>query len=334
MKQLNAGLVGFGKSAQIFHAPFIVNNPNFKLRSVVERHGESSKTKYPFVKVVRDIRGLLEDPEIDFVVITTPNSTHFEFARQSLLHNKHVIVEKPFTVTSTEADELISISREKQRILTVYQNRRLDGDFITVKKLLYEGELGDVVEFESHFDRYRPDQKANSWKEEPLPGSGIVYDLGSHLIDQALQLFGVPQSVKAEILTQRPGSSIDDYFRIILKYKGFNSILTAGMINKETDLRFRITGTKGTFIKNGLDPQENDMIAGKDPYGSDWGEEPEENYGTMTLNGLERRIRTTPGNYNFFYKNFYNAVMHTKEILVKPEEARLVIRIIELAYDR
>jgi len=337
MNPLNIALIGFGKSAEIFHAPFIISNPDYKLTAVLERNSEKSKTKYPFISIHKDIMSLLSEEDIEVVVITTPNSTHYDYAKLSLFHNKHVIVEKPFTVTTQQADELIQIAGERKLLLSVYQNRRWDGDYITIRNLISSGTLGEISKFESHFDRYRPELKPNSWKEEPFPGSGILYDLGSHLIDQCLQLFGVPKELYAEISKQREQSRIDDSFKLTLFYDSVKCFLTAGMMIKEPQLRLRIQGSKGTYIKKGLDLQENDLINGADPRDLNWGHEPEENHGVIisAKNGvhIERKIAAIPGNYQLFYKNVYECIRNNKELAVKPEQARDVIRVIELAYD-
>lgn len=332
MKLIKTAIIGFGKSAEIFHAPFIVKNPGFRLISVLERNSERSRVKYPFVKLIRNLDEFLQDPDTDLVVITTPNITHYEYTKQSLLHNKHVIIEKPFTITTSEADELIKIAKEKYLTLAVYHNRRWDGDFMTVRELIRSGKLGEITEFESHFDRYRPELKPNSWKEEPLPGSGIVYDLGSHLIDQCLQLFGSPETINSVIEKQRINSRIDDYFKITLHYKNLICILTAGMMVKEPKLRFRVEGTKASFIKNELDPQENDLMQGKDPLNSEWGRESEVNYGKLIFEKSEELVPTIPGRYQNFYNNVYNVIVNKEKLLVKPQQAREVISIIERCY--
>lgn len=337
MKQFQVGLIGFGKSAEIFHAPFITRQKGLVLRSILERTTSKSKSKYPGVRLVRNIPELLTGPDLDLVVITSPNITHYELARECLLNGKNVVVEKPFTVTAAQAAHLMELADSANLVLTVYHNRRLDGDFRTVKKIISDRLLGTILQFESHFDRYRPELKRGSWKEESLPGSGILYDLGAHLIDQALQLFGSPESLQAEIARQREESRIDDYFRLVLKYRELNCVLTAGMMNKDSDLRFRIKGTSGEFIKKGLDPQEIDMINGKDPQSSDWGGEREIYYGKLLYNdsGSQKEviIPTINGNYSEFYQNLYDVLTNKAKILIKAEEAANVIRIIELAYE-
>jgi predicted dehydrogenase len=214
--QINTALVSFGMSGEYFHAPFLDANPDFNLVKVVERHSERSKQLYPYVEVVKEFENILNDEKIELVVINAPNYLHYEMGKKALSAGKHVIIEKPFTRTVQEAKELIELAAKKNKILSVYQNRRWDGDFLTVKKIIKNKLLGDLVEFRSHFDRYRNFIKPDTWKEEQLPDSGLLYDIGPHLIDQAYCLFGAPFSVFADLRTQREGGKIIDNFEIIL----------------------------------------------------------------------------------------------------------------------
>lgn len=334
--RVNVGLVGFGMSAQVFHAPFLNVNPDFLIRKVVERHDRKSKQKYPYVDVVTDISDLLTDPEIHLVIITTPNTTHLPMARAALEAGKHVVLEKPFAITTKDADQLIQLADKQEKILTVFQNRRWDGDFLTVKKILESRHLGRLVEFESHYDRFRNYQKPNAWKEENLPGSGILYDLGPHLIDQALVLFGLPESVTANIRYQRDGSQTDDQFEIILDYPNLKVTLKAGMLVREPLPRLILQGTDGSYVKYGLDPQEAVLKEGNIPDQPDWGSEPKKLWGRLNtdLNGLhfEGQIETLPGCYQKFYADLYKAITENTEPAISARQARNTIRIIELAF--
>ncbi len=333
---IKVGLVGFGMSAQVFHAPFLDVHPKFKITKVVERHDQKSKVKYPYVEVVRDISDLLDDPGIDLVVITTPNTTHLPLAKAALEAGKNVVLEKPFTISTHDADQLIKLADEHQLVLSVFQNRRWDGDFLTVQKILELGYLGRLVEFESHFDRFRNYQKRNAWREENLPGSGILYDLGPHLIDQTLVLFGLPEAVTADIRYQRDGSQTDDQFEIILHYPNLKVTLKAGMLVREPLPRFILLGTQGSFVKYGLDPQETELKQGSTPAGSDWGRDTPECWGTLNteINGLhfDGKIETEAGCYQKFYENIYAAIVKKKTPAVTSLQARNTIRIIELAF--
>src|SRR5215831_1676441 len=209
---VKVGLAGFGISAKVFHAPFLTTSKDFELVSVLERHKQESKEKYPSVQVVTGIEELLNNPAVELVVITTPNETHFPFAKAALKAGKHVVLEKPFTNTSEEARQLIDMAEEAGKVLSVYQNRRYVSDFLTIREILNNKLLGEVHSFEGHYDRYRPEARPNAWREEAKTGSGILYDLGAHLIDQALCLFGLPQTITADIRMQRPHAKVDDYF--------------------------------------------------------------------------------------------------------------------------
>ncbi len=338
MRQIiNTGIIGFGLSGRVFHAPFVHTHPGYNLKKVIERHNNDSKKIYPYVEVVRDYKDLLADKDIDLIVVTTENTLHFPMVKESLLAGKNVVVEKPFTPASDEADELIELSETTGKKIFVYQNRRWDGDFMTIKKILNDGILGDIQEYEAHFDRYKPELTPGKWRDEDKPGGGILYDLGSHLIDQALQLFGKPKSLTADIQSQRPGSRVDDYFRIEMFYPAAKVILTAGMMVKEPGPRFIIHGTNGSFIKYGIDPQEEALANGRMPEGGKWGVEDEKNWGFLTTESddeqVDGRIVTEPGNYMKFYDNVYDVLLDNAEQAVKPEEGMDLIRIIELAFE-
>jgi scyllo-inositol 2-dehydrogenase (NADP+) len=336
MQQINTGIIGYGMSARVFHAPFIHANPKFKISKIVERHNQVSKEDYPYVDVVTSTDDLLYDESIQLIVITTPNKSHYPLAKKALLAGKHVIIEKPFTISSKEADDLISISDETNLILSVYHNRRWDGDFLTVKNILNQGYLGKVVEYESHFDRFRNYFKRDAWRENNVSGSGILYDLGPHLIDHALQLFGNPNEITADIRIQREGGQTDDQFEVKLHYDKLKATLKAGMLVREPSPRFLLYGTQGTFIKYGLDPQEADSKSGMIPIHPRWGVDNQSNWGTLNtnINGLHFRgnIETLRGCYQKFYENIFEAITNKEDLAVKPEEARDVIKIIELAF--
>lgn len=333
--QIKVGLIGYGMAGRVFHAPVIQSVPNLRLKKVVERHTDEARKRYPWVEIVPDAAVLLQDEEIELVVVATPNSSHFEIARQSLEAGKHVVVEKPFTTTSRQADELIDLARRQNKVISVNQNRRWDGDFQTVKKIL-EGELlGRLVEYESQFNRFRNHPSPSAWKDEAGPGSGVLFDLGSHLIDQSLVLFGEPKMITADIRIQREFAKTDDSFELILHYENLKVTLKAGMLVREQSPRFILHGTNGSFVKYGLDPQEEALKRGLTPSESDWGTEPKEQWGMLiTQTGgldLEGQVKTMPGCYQGFYQNIAEVISGRAELSVKPEEARSTIRLIELA---
>lgn len=333
---LGVGLVGYGAAARVFHAPFIVGEPGLKLLKVVERSAERSREQHPWVEVVRDAEDLLRDEGIGLVVVATPNDSHFELARRALLAGKHAVVEKPFTVTSEEARQLIELARERGLVVCAHQNRRWDGDFLTVRRLLEGGLLGRLLEFESRFDRFRDEPRPGAWREAERPGSGILYDLGSHLIDQALVLFGPPRAVTADVRIQRDFARADDYFELLLHYDGPKVTLKAGMLVREPTPRFVLRGTRGSYVKHGLDPQEEALKRGLAPGGPGWGEEPRERWGLLDADAgglhLEARVETLAGRYQEFYRNVAAAIAGRAEPAVRPEDARRTVRIIELAF--
>ncbi|RYY19708.1 MAG: oxidoreductase [Chitinophagaceae bacterium] len=334
---IRTGIVGFGVSAKVFHAPFITTDPGFKLVSVLERSKSESSEIYPGVRIVRSIEEMVTDPEIDLVVITTPNETHFPYTRMALEAGKNVILEKPFANTTREARELVEIAAASGKMLSVYQNRRYVSDFHTIKEILDKKLLGELHEFEAHYDRYRIEERPQAWREKPEPGSGILFDLGAHLIDQALTLFGWPSAITADVRMQRSHAKTDDYFDLRLDYGFLHVRLTAGMLVREPGPRYMIHGTKGSFIKYGEDVQEAKLRAGELPVGDDWGAEPESIYGMLhtEINGriIKEKYPSHKGNYGDYYRNIYETLVHKKPLSETPEHGYNTIRIIEAAFE-
>lgn len=331
---INVGLVGYGLAGSVFHAPLISSVRGLTLTSVVSSKIDTILRDYPAVTVLPTLERLLEQPDISLVVIASPNETHYPYAKQALEAGKHVIVDKPFVIQAGQADELIALARRQNVLLSVYQNRRWDNDFLTIRDLVQTGLLGDIITYEAHYDRFRPDIK-NRWREQDLPGSGILYDLGAHLVDQALELFGPPETVWASVLAQRTGALVDDYFHLVLGYRQRQVILHSGSLVREQGPRFQLHGTKGSFIKYGLDPQEDDLKAGKRPGDPGWGEDRPEDYGDLTIDvnnlSVKGKVKTLPGAYEMFYQGIVEAITQGKPAPVQPEEARNVIRVIECA---
>lgn len=333
---IRVGLIGYGFSGRTFHAPVLTCVPGLELNSVVERSGSTSRDRYPWVKVVRDVRQLYDDESVDLVVVATPPTDHFSFARDALLAGKHVVVEKPFTTTSAEADELIHLAKESGKVLSVFQNRRWDGDFLTVREICRRGLLGSLKEVEFRWDRFSPTVKPGK-SRGAVPGTGIFYDLGVHFLDQALCLFGVPASVKADIRPIREGADTADYYAVALMYRdGLKVNLVSSYVARELGPRYLLHGTAGSFIKYGEDPQENLLMSGLTPAMRDWGAEPAEKWGTINtdIRGLHvvGKVETIPGAYQAYYQNVYDAIVGRSELVVKAEQARMVIRLIELGY--
>jgi scyllo-inositol 2-dehydrogenase (NADP+) len=336
-KKLNVAILGFGMSGQVFHGPMLSSLPYFNISKILT---SNLKTKdliakaYPKTKVVDNIEDILKDKDIDLVFVCTPNIHHYKLAKQVLMAGKNVVVEKPFTVTSQQADELIQLSKEKNKVLSVYQNRRWDSDFLTVKKIIDNRLLGDIVEYEAHFDRYRNFIKDN-WREENTEGAGMLYDLGSHLIDQALVAFGLPNYVYADIRKQRKEAKVDDNFEIILGYNNLKVTLKVGMLVRGKLPRYILLGSNGSFVKYGMDNQEDLLKQGYNPKTLDtFGKESEDIWGELNcdINGLHfvGKIESEKGNYKAFYENIYKAILGEEDLKVDPKQSRDVIRIIEL----
>lgn len=323
-------------SGWVFHAPFITAHPGFNLHGVWERTKNLAAEKYPGVKTYRSLEELLADAEVELVVVNTPSVTHYDYAKQVLQAGRHVIVEKPFTATVAQADELIALAGKKQCLLSVYQNRRYDSDYKTVKKVMEEGWLGRIVDAEIRYDRYVPSLSYKAHKETPTPAVGSLYDLGSHLIDQALQLFGMPLAVFADITVNRPGSRVDDYFDLKLFYPSHRVTIKSSYFVREALPGYVFHGTLGSFIKSKTDVQEMALQAGNKPGGDDWGLEPEANNGLLHTEKdgklIREKISSLPGNYGDYYEGMYKAIRDHAAVPVTGGQGRDVIRVIEAAF--
>ncbi len=340
-KVLNTAIIGFGFSGETFFAPFVDSNPNFNLSKIYTTDPArvaKAKSLYPNVEIVDNTDNIMNDPAIDLVLVGTPNTSHLPLSKQALLAGKHVLVEKPFTVTREEANELIALAKQQNKVLTVHHNRRFDSGHNTVKKVIASGKLGHLVEYEVHYDRFRRELRPNAWREKPLPGSGILYDLGAHLIDGALELFGKPQEVTCILLTQRPGLEVEDNFEIVLTYPaGLKVTLKGAMLVKVPGPTYVLYGDHGTFIKYGMDVQEAELKKGGRPDTSpNWGIEPESIWGKLTYEqdgkDITETVKSEEGHYEDLFQNMYEAITEGKELIVKPEQARDTIRVIELCF--
>jgi scyllo-inositol 2-dehydrogenase (NADP+) len=338
-KKIRVGLVGYGMSGRVFHAPFLHTLPQYDLVAVVERHKNEAEKVYPYVDTERTVDGLLQRNDIDLVVITTPNETHYPYTKLALEAGKHVVLEKPFATTTEEAETLVEIGLHSDSIFSVYHNRRYVGDFKTIQNILAQNLLGNVHEYICHFDRYRDAPKPEkAWREEARPGSGVFYDLGPHLIDQALCLFGLPDSITAFIKHQRSFAVVDDYFDVRLDYvNGLSVILKSGMLVREMGPRYAVHGTLGSYVKYGDDPQEELLKKGMMPVGEDWGKEADRQHGILhnVMEGevVRKTIPTLPGNYGEYYTNLYETLVNGAPLREKPEHGYNTIRLIELAFE-
>ena len=333
---IHVGIAGFGMSGQIFQAPFFHADPHFQIRKVYERHKELAKAEYPYIQTVRTFEELLTE-DIDLVVISTPNAQHVPMARQAILAGKHVLVEKPVAATSREAQELCDLAKEKGVVFAVHQNRRLDGDFLTVQKLIGDGILGEILDYSVHYDRYVTGRSKKQWKAEGGPTVNVLYDLGVHIIDQAYVLFGMPEEVYADFRKHREESGAFDNFEVILYYGERKVSLAAGEVVAMPGAHYTVNGRKGSFIKYGMDVQEGALVAGKRPPMEHWGEDDPAMYGTLasvTENGIvQEKVPTVPGNYAALHDSLYHAIVDGTPFMVDSRDTVAVLRIIEAAIE-
>ena len=331
---MRVGLIGFGLAGQFFHAPVIRAVPGLELACILARSGSAAQEKYPDVRVARTLEELLADTDIRLCAIATPNQTHFDIAKRCLLAGRDVVVDKPMALTSREAAELVRIAEENGRVLSPFQNRRWDGDFVTVRKLLSSGQLGRIVEYESNWDRFRPKPRLHIWRESAQFGSGVLFDLGSHVIDQTLALFGIPEAITGRFWIERDGAAADDAFDIRIHYSGFTSTLRSSLLACAPRPRFRIFGTQGSYVKHNFDPQEAMLRAGQQFGGPHWGEESESAWGTLSLadgNKAEsQKLKTEVGDYRGYYENIRDAILGTAELAVRGQDAVRCLYAIEL----
>ncbi len=336
-RTIRAAVVGFGLGGRIFHAPFLQAIEGLELAAILERHGEDAARAHPGVHIARTMDDLLAQPELELVVITTPPSTHFELARQSLEAGKHVVIDKPFVASSEQARQLIDLARTRGLVLSAYQNRRWDGDFLTLRKLIAEGELGRLTSLESRFERFHPGLRPKPWQEKNLPGNGLVHDLGAHLVDQALVLFGTPEAVTADVRYDRDQTAVNDGFAIHLEYPRLRVSLYSSLLAAAPGPRYVAHGTAGSYVKYGLDPQEPALKGGAVLGGPHWGEEPEQAWGKLTTmrDGapVERTVPTLPGDYRRYYENVRDAILGRSPLSVPGEQGWRVIRLLEMAIE-
>ncbi|MDQ1831351.1 oxidoreductase [Massilia scottii] len=336
--EVRVGLIGYGFSGATFQAPLIASVPGLRLTRVCSSQGERVLRDFPDVEVVADPAELTASGEVDLVVVATANASHAPLARQALLAGKHVVVEKPFTITLDEGAELIALAEQRQLYLSVFHNRRWDSDFLTLRQTIEAGLLGPINMYEAHFDRYRPNVRGR-WREQDLPGSGILFDLGAHLIDQALVLFGNPDCVNCDIGVQRSTESgsdaADDYFHLTMRYGARRVILHASSLVLQAGPRFTVHGDTGSFIKHGMDPQEAALMRGERPGAPGWGVEPESLHaqlsfvkGALTVTG---KAQSLPGCYQEYYQGVFDAIAHGKSLPVTAREGLAVIKIIRMA---
>ncbi|HTS37581.1 MAG TPA: Gfo/Idh/MocA family oxidoreductase [Candidatus Solibacter sp.] len=335
---VRVGLIGFGLAGQAFHAPMIRGVEGMELACVLERHTSLAKERYPDVRIARTLDEMLSDKSINLCVVATPNDTHYSYTKACLEAGRDVVVDKPFTPTMAEAEQLVRLAADRGRLISVYQDRRWDGAFRTVKKLVAGGTLGTVMEYEARFDRFRLDAKPGAWREKAdFPAAGVLWDLGPHLIDGALVLFGEPESIYASAFCQRESSTVDDAFEVHMEYPRTRATLRARIIAYAPSHHLLLHGTAGSFVKYGMDPQEEILRSDHYPdgldWGANWGLEPEERWGTLSpVGGKPRKIETERGDYRGFYANVRDAMEKKAALDVTPDQALRTMRALLLAH--
>jgi scyllo-inositol 2-dehydrogenase (NADP+) len=334
---VEVGLIGFGLAGRCFQAPVIRAVPGFRLAAILQRTGDSAAQAYPETRIVRSIDELLAIDSIRLVVIASPNQTHFPYAKRCLEAGRDVVVDKPFTTTVAEAVELLKLAKNLGRVLTVFHNRRFDADFQALRQTAAAGDLGRIIRFESTYDRFRPVRKPRAWREIPGPGSGVLFDLAPHLIDQALTLLGKPTAISADIRIERPGFSTDDAFDLLFHYpEGARALLRATMMSAAPRPRLVVLGEKGSYLKREFDPLEPNLRNGQIPTGPSWVVEKEENWGELTLvengNATLRKVPST-GDWRDFYANVRDAILGKAPLLVTPQQALDVMVALDLALE-
>ena len=335
MTPVKTALLSFGMSGRVFHAPFIALHPGLELYGAWERTKSESIKYYPEIRIFRSLEELLADETIELVIVNTPTNTHFEYAKKALEAGKHVVVEKAFTTTAAEAIALRDLAAKMNRKISVFQNRRWDSDFKTVKKVIDEQWLGSITEAEFHFDRYKEELSPKMHKELPGPGAGILKDLGPHIIDQALFLFGMPEAVFADLRITRPVSQVDDYFELLLYYSQLRVRLKGGYLVREALPSYIVHGHKGSFIKSRADIQEERLVANEKPGSEDWGREPEKEGGLLHTEKdgevIRKTIPSEQGNYYAYYDGVYRALRAGAEMPVTVTDGIHVMQVIEAA---
>jgi len=334
---LRVGLVGYGFAGQTFHAPVLSAVPGLELAAVASSQPHKVHADWPGVAVVPDVSALVGRRDIDLVVVATPNAQHHPVAKAALEAGKHVVVDKPFTLDVAEARELESLSRRNKRLLAVYQNRRFDSDFLTLKELLASGELGRPVYLESHFDRFRPEVKER-WREQAVPGAGLWVDLGSHLVDQAVQLFGRPDTIQLDTAVLRDGAVVEDYFHAVLRYEAgphapLRVVLHSTTLAAQAAPRYIVHGTLGSYVKHGVDTQEDALRAGRRPPAEGWGADPLDGELSLARPGgtfIRRSIPTRSGNYADYYAAVRDAILGRGPNPVPPEQAVALMELLDL----
>ncbi|HXI00140.1 MAG TPA: Gfo/Idh/MocA family oxidoreductase [Sphingobacteriaceae bacterium] len=334
-QQVITGLLSYGMSGKIFHAPYLLHHPGFQLKAVTERSKKLASKDYPGIISYDTVSAMLNDPEIELVIVNTPNNTHAEFARQALKAGKHVLVEKPFAISSGEAKEVFDLSRKLGRKVMVYQNRRFSSDFLSLKNVINSGKLGDIIEVHLRYDRYRNFIGPKIFKETPIAGSGIFYDLGAHLIDQAISLFGNPASSFKTLGKYRKDSQVDDYAHLHLVFPGeLNVFITVSMLVAAPLPGITVHGTKGSYIKELCDTQEDQLLSGMSPADEAFGEEHPGKEGLLTIinSESEKNVELIPslkGDYGVLFEAVYQTIRNDALFPITEEQIMQQLKLLE-----
>lgn len=328
-RPIRVALAGFGLAGEILHLP-LLKHAGFDVCAVLTSRTERARQCLPAAQVVPAFDDLLAVPGIELLVIATPNDLHARQAAAALDAGLHVVVDKPVALSVRQLDELMDHARRQRRWLVPFHNRRFDADWLTVRGVCDGGELGRIVQFRARWDRYRP-AIADRWRERAAAGGGILLDLGTHLIDQAVSLFGMPQWLTADIRRQRQGAAVDDGFEILMECRGVQVSLAASMLAAAADARYRVHGTDGSFVKAGMDPQEDWLRGGGSPADDGFGVEAAEQWGVLTLAGQPRRVASQRGHWPAFYARLRRCLCEGGEPPVAAQAARDVLRVIEAA---
>jgi scyllo-inositol 2-dehydrogenase (NADP+) len=346
--EIGVAVIGFGLAGKVFHAPFVSAVPGLRLEAILQRTGDAASKAYPSTRILRSVEEALKDSAVQLVVVGTPNETHYQLGKQALLAGKHVVIDKPFAATSAEAGELKELAEKQGVVLAPFHNRRWDGDFLTVRRLLAEEAVGRLVTYESHLDRFRPLPRENTWKEGANAANGLLMDLGPHLVDQALALFGPPAGITASVRKDRDKTDIEDAFDITLEYPGYSgqhglrAHCRSSMVAADAAPRFLLHGIKGSFKKHGLDPQESALVGGaKVPRmgEGEWLAEPESEWGTLTVAPVladpatlvRTKVKTELGDYRGYYANVRDAIHGVAKLAVTPEDGYRTVKLLEMA---
>jgi scyllo-inositol 2-dehydrogenase (NADP+) len=329
---LNVALCSYGMSGKVFHAPLISAESQLHLHSVLQRSSDSARADYPHINIVKRFDDIINNPDIDLIVVNTPNEFHYDMTKAALLTGKHVVTEKPFILDLAQGEELIALAQQERKILSVFHNKRLETDFLSLQKILDSNSLGRIVEIEWHYDRYRTNITHKAWKEDNLPGAGTWFDLGIHMVDSMLTLLGRPTAVNADMRSLRRAEGATDYFNVCFHYDDLRVLLRSNTFVSEKGATVSVHGDLGSFLKFGQDIQEQQLMNGLTPNHPDWSTHNMENHGVLTAHHLgtskRERIESERGCYQAYYRNIADAILGKDELHVKPEQALLAVEMV------